>query len=734
VRLRGVALATLVCGLAIAYWQWRVIAPVRLPQPVYQWNQDLFGLYYPSHVAAYRSGSFLPAWNARQLAGMPLLATYACGFLYPPNWVSRLVPVRLSLGWGTALHLGLGGVFVLVCAGALRLRAPAALLAAVAFMLNSRVVLDLFRPSFLAGLAWIPCIFLCAARVMTRPGPGPGAVLGVAVAFQILTGHAQIVCYTAYGIVLASVVYLLARLERAPAYYARLAAAVLVAVMTALGLAAIQLLPTAELLAGATRGALTLAQTAPDTPTLTHLHDVVGSSGLAIVVAALALVDRRRTVVAAASVVALFAVLVGVGTGFYTHLFYHLPGGNRFRWPQEIVTVGAFTLAMLAAVGLDGAQGGTWSRGRRALAATLAIVVWLAAGHAPMERWWSVATLVALAALLVAPGPRTRAAAAWLVAAVVVAQRFVGMNAVVLPQHEPEAFFAPRPFVEALRAAAGDDRVLVVKNWKNRFPVTEMMGSLYGLNVVQDYEPLAPEAYRAFLAPLGGNFDAPLFWGRFEPPAASPAWRLLDMLAVRYVVVATGGSWAGHGLPRFRQVYADGEARIYESDGALPRTWVVPRWRTVADAASALAAVHDPDFDPRREAVVTGSVPDVRGEPAPVAAAARIVDAAHENVEIEASTPEPALLVLADLHFPGWRVEVDGEPRPLLRADYLLRAVALAPGRHRVRFVYVPWMLRAGAVVTGATVLVLVAAWAQAARRSPAARARASSDFSSRAT
>jgi len=206
------------------------------------------------------------------------------------------------------------------------------------------------------------------------------------------------------------------------------------------------------------------------------------------------------------------------------------------------------------------------------------------------------------------------------------------------------------------------------------------------------------------------------------------------MLAVRYVVVATGGAWAGDGLARFRQVYADGEARIYESEGALPRTWIVPRWRTVADAATALAAVHDPGFDPRREAVVTGAVPDVRGEPVAVPAEARILVTAQERVEIEASTPDPALLVLADLHFPGWRVEVDGEPRPLLRADYLLRAVALAPGRHRVRFVYVPWMLRAGAVVTSTTVLALVAAWAQAARRSPAARARATSDASSCAT
>jgi len=233
VRLRGVALATLVCAVALAYWQWRVIAPVRLPQPVQQWNQDLFGLSYPVHVVAYRGPSLLPAWNAHQLAGIPLLATYSCGLLYPPNLLSAVLPVRLALGWGTALHVALGGCFVLLCAAALGLRAPAAMLAAVAFMLNARVVLDLFRPPFLAGLAWIPCVFLCAGRVLVRPRATAGALLGVAVGLQFLTGHAQIVCYSAYGVALAAAVYLVARRERDPAYYARLAAAGAIAVATA---------------------------------------------------------------------------------------------------------------------------------------------------------------------------------------------------------------------------------------------------------------------------------------------------------------------------------------------------------------------------------------------------------------------------------------------------------------------------------------------------------------------
>jgi hypothetical protein len=45
---------------------------------------------------------------------------------------------------------------------------------------------------------------------------------------------------------------------------------------------------------------------------------------------------------------------------------------------------------------------------------------------------------------------------------------------------------------------------------------------------------------------------------------------------------------------------------------------------------------------------------------------------------------------------PGWRVHVDGDERPLLRADLALRAVALDAGSHEVRFSYHDPSVRTG--------------------------------------
>ena len=65
-------------------------------------------------------------------------------------------------------------------------------------------------------------------------------------------------------------------------------------------------------------------------------------------------------------------------------------------------------------------------------------------------------------------------------------------------------------------------------------------------------------------------------------------------------------------------------------------------------------------------------------------------------------------LVIDDGWFPGWIATVDGRERPVLRADYLLRAVRLPPGHHLVRLVYAPLTYLLGATITLVTALALL--------------------------
>ena len=80
--------------------------------------------------------------------------------------------------------------------------------------------------------------------------------------------------------------------------------------------------------------------------------------------------------------------------------------------------------------------------------------------------------------------------------------------------------------------------------------------------------------------------------------------------------------------------------------------------------------------------------PEGRGDDT---ATARLVSYRNTEIVAEADAPQGGWLVLNDVFHPWWFAEVDGLPAPMLRANVLFRAVAVPPGRHRVRFVFRPF-------------------------------------------
>jgi len=60
----------------------------------------------------------------------------------------------------------------------------------------------------------------------------------------------------------------------------------------------------------------------------------------------------------------------------------------------------------------------------------------------------------------------------------------------------------------------------------------------------------------------------------------------------------------------------------------------------------------------------------------------------------------PALLVVRENYYPGWRAAVDGRRAPLYRTNYLFSGVPLPAGDHDVTLTYRPAGFRAAMVVS----------------------------------
>lgn len=151
--------------------------------------------------------------------------------------------------------------------------------------------------------------------------------------------------------------------------------------------------------------------------------------------------------------------------------------------------------------------------------------------------------------------------------------------------------------------------------------------------------------------------------------------------------------------------------RIVEFTAARPKWFFPSRLRTVSPEAPSvdtmlLAQLLAPDFDPLSDTVVATSdlLPTVGAD----AKIVRVLRDEPAFCEIEVETPAPTLLVRAVCYDPDWRVLVGGQPAPLLRADFLMQAVVVPGGRHRVAWEYRPSRAPLYAAIAGRAAWLVV--------------------------
>ena len=458
----------------------------------------------------------------------------------------------------------------------------------------------------------------------------------------------------------------------------------------------------------------------------------------------------RRALAIMLLVVTVLATAVAMGRfspGVYQLLYEALPYFDKFRVPSMIMVLPALCVAVLAALGATAV-----ADPERLAAATLRRValvvlviggVWLLAGITGVVDGPYRSRLAALAAtsgkqaagvivdeaaslhrafvvrqglLLLASGGalllatrRPAFRALWLapVLALLVAVDLGGVARLVT---HPE-----RSLVEVVRGPDGGGRLA---------PATSLVRPWSGPAKVQVPADLADQLRRTVghdrLLPLGQDINSNAYMtvgvrslGGYHP--AKPAWgeavrqRLFTSMPAGHLarwLSAAAVTFPGALRPEQRQALAEagldleadgvpaGGTVVYPVRNKLPRARLMDAWQTVSalpggdDVESFLDAVATGRHDPTT-AVVLDRTPDPLPERAvaPLPLPVFVRDGLNEVV-LAVDAPRPVLLLLADPWAAGWRVEVDGRPADLLRADLSLRAVALPAGAQEVRFFY----------------------------------------------
>jgi len=149
---------------------------------------------------------------------------------------------------------------------------------------------------------------------------------------------------------------------------------------------------------------------------------------------------------------------------------------------------------------------------------------------------------------------------------------------------------------------------------------------------------------------------------------------------------------------------SDTPANLYLLRDAVPRAYFASGFDFAESPESALDRFLSSGFRPGMEVVLEGNRASRPGQPG--AGSARIVKYGNSRVLCEANAKTDGYLVLMDSYYPGWKVFMDGHETAIVRANYAFRAVALPAGFHRVEFVYQPFSVGVGFIVSLLTLLV----------------------------
>lgn len=175
---------------------------------------------------------------------------------------------------------------------------------------------------------------------------------------------------------------------------------------------------------------------------------------------------------------------------------------------------------------------------------------------------------------------------------------------------------------------------------------------------------------------------------------------------------------ASIGSGRWRLAAETEYLQIYENSHALPRAWLAIE-EVVASEQDELAIIHTGKlpggkaWDPLQTVLVETPTSSVFGA-SMVRGSADVTRHEPNRVDVKTASVGPAILVLSENHYPGWRAYVDGKSVDVIRVNYNLRGVAVPAGNHLVEFVYRPKSVLAGLAVSLLTLLSLLFWWSRA--------------------
>jgi hypothetical protein len=698
----------------------------------------LFG--YP--LAAWFRSSILtgeiPLWNPLNYCGLPFLAQWNTMVLYPPNWLTLLLPLSWSVSLLCVLHLYAGGLGMYFLAASWTRNFHAAAFAGVAYAFNGLMQNCLMWPNNIAALGCLPWVLLTVSSGWRKGGGWLSAAV-LAGGLQMLSGAPEIILLT--WLILLALFLVDLRVREVKRRTGRFI--LMVALIAAVSAA--QLIPFFDLLSHSQKtgsGAtvewsislhswanffIPLFENIGRHPTgvfhqasqnWTHSYYAGLTPWLLLVPAAVS-GDRRRWIFLGILPVA-YLMALGPASPVFSILSRLLPL-EAIRYPVKFLTLTAVALPLIGAFGLRRVLSGRATRhlivGSLLTAGAFVVANQLLSGSdmSPEALGFAKASLrgrlpfmVGSACVLGLIAGRRYLARQWAC--------LILITIVWCDLRESQSMLAPSlPRAEIDRPIPGLKQFESARLGQGRIAATAQ--ALYANLHLANTNVIGANQFTLFenvnlisgLSKLDGFYSLWLPWLtdaqqrlRTSPNSINPGFA--DFLGVRWLMAVdeqSGRRFEWH--PRT-------DPMPFVTAGQKP---------FVVDPDFPPAYLGEPGFDPR-STVALSAIPEAnaRIDYVPEARIQNVRIQAHE-IGFEVSTPRPTIAVISQADYHWWRATLNRVPAPILRANHAFQAVMIPAGEHQVTLRYTDQSFRLGVAIS-LLGLVSLGVWERRRRLRPA--------------
>ncbi|GEM_PF-1812549 len=682
------------------------------------------------------SAFHLPLWTSRLFCGYPLLGEGQTGMFYPFNAIFSLLGPLWCFNGLIMLHFLIAGLGMYCYSRHRDLTPCTSAFTGIVFAFSSFHVLHARQLNLLEAVTWAPWLFFFGERHIRARRPADLMLWSLILSFQWLCGHPAITYLVLLGLVS---LYILAWIrdirEKNRGYLYFFPLCFLGGTFLSGGLAALQIIPTLELIPLSLRSTLSLqgATKYPFKPLdlmylfspffqgnpgrATYLPEMINTAGvfwenciyLGIVPVILAILSllwlhNDGRVRLYASVVTLSAIIAfGTMTPLYSLLWRIIPGFHLFRFPSRFLFFALFALAMLSGI--------TWDNFARTLKSS-------------RITWAATVLLIAVSFFNLLWFNRNFNGAvppSWL-------EKPRTMQYISQSSALPCRIYTYAPFYSWQKAWSND------RGWLKASSECRHLDEYRGL-LAPDYSLIFDVSQVGEKTYMEGGM-APRERARLEEMLEKKACarqigpvvilgdelvRILQMESVEYIL--SQFILAHPMIVRVSPVDGNGGVNVYRLRESLPRAYCVYTSHVVSGSDEAKQYILSDSFRADEEVILEEkppvTLPDLKGS-----SKTEIVRDGDNEVKLKVTTDEPAILFMSDTWFPGWKVSVDGKEGRIMRANCAFRAVAVDKGSHEVTFSYSPGSFTIGLIVSFVSLAVWITVLCSYRRKGPPAENR----------